>query len=64
MNTIFIYANKNKHSNDRHCYHNNHERSISSLQSYNPQHKPRIQIDVSKNYTGKEFRLLEHKKTL
>lgn len=62
MNKIFIYANR--HSNDHRCYYNNLDRFLSLSQPTNTQHQHRIQIDVSKNYTGKEFRIIEHKKTL
>lgn len=62
MNTSFIYANK--HFNDSRCYSNNHDRFPLSPQPLNSQHKYRIKIDVSKYYTGKDFRLIEHKETL
>lgn len=62
MNTLFIYANK--HSNDSRCYHNDHDRSQPSSQLTHSQHKHRKKLNVSKQYTGKDFRLIEHKETL
>lgn len=62
MDTIFI--NANKHSNGYHCDLSDLDRFHSSSQLTNTHRQQRIQIDVSKNYTGKQFRLLEDKKAL
>lgn len=62
MNTIFI--NASKHSNGYHCDHSDLDRFHRPSQLTNTHHQQRIQIDVSKNYTGQQFRVLEGKKAL
>ncbi|OUI78913.1 hypothetical protein HK18_05860 [Commensalibacter intestini] len=62
MNTIFI--NANKHPNGYHCDHSDLDRFHRPSQLTNTHRQQRIQIDVSKNYTGQQLRLLEDKKAL
>lgn len=59
MNTILI--NASKHSNG---YHSDLNRFHRSSQLTSTHHQQRIKIDVSKNYTGQQFRVLEGKKAL